>query len=65
MSQVTWDAFDDKDQQHQIILERLHGYMESGHTGAARELLDGYAKEYPTKAEAMRLSLVSRYGTGL
>lgn len=63
---VSWDAFErDIDQQHQLVLERLNGFMESGHNGAARELLDKYAKEYPTKAEAMRLSLVRKFGTGL
>lgn len=61
-----WDAFaNDVDQQHQLLLEKLNGYMESGYNGKARELLDEYAKEYPIKAEAMRLSLVRRYGTGL
>ena len=63
---VSWEAFEnDIDQQHQLVLEKLNGYMESGYNGKARELLDEYGKEYPTKAEAMRLSLVRRYGTGL
>jgi hypothetical protein len=66
MSQVSWDAFEKGiDEKHQLVAERLNAAMETGHTAAARELLDEYSKEYPTKAEALRLSCVRKYGTGL
>lgn len=66
MSQVSWEAFEkDIDRKHQEVLEKLNGAMETGHHAVARELLDEYAKEYPAKAEALRLSLVRKFGTGL
>lgn len=63
MSRVGWDAFDPDP--HQATLEKLNQLMESGHKGEARTLIREYSKDHPTKAEAMRLSLVRRYGTGL
>lgn len=66
MSRVSWDAFEAQiDQRHQDVLEKLTAAMETGHHAAARELLEEYAKEYPAKSEALRLSLVRRFGTGL
>lgn len=50
---------------HRAVQDKLLGCMETGHHGAAREVLEEYAVDYPDKAEALRLSLVRLYGTGL
>lgn len=67
MSQINWNAFntDDADATHERVASQLAGLMETGHHGKARELLDTYAVDFPTLAEALRLSLVRKYGTGL
>jgi hypothetical protein len=66
MSQVNWDAFSiGPDPVHQETQEKVYGYMESGHHGAARELIAEYGKTHGAKAEALRLALVRDFGTGL
>ena len=66
MSQVNWEAFDRGGPDvHYEVTDKLQGAMETGHHAAARELLEEYSVQYPEMAEALRLSLVRKYGTGL
>jgi len=66
MSQVSWEAFEANiDAVHRETQEKVYGYMESGHHGAARELIAEYGKTHGAKAEALRLALVRDFGTGL
>lgn len=66
MSQVSWEAFESAiDAVHRETQEKVYAYMESGHHGAARELIAEYSKQHRDKAEALRLALVRDFGTGL
>ena len=67
MSGVSWGAFDAPVDafDHRAVQDKLMGLMETGYHGAARDHLNEYAKDFPDKAESLRLSLVRLYGTGL
>jgi hypothetical protein len=66
MTKVSWEAFEAEiDAVHRDTREKVYGYMESGHHGAARELIAEYSKLHRDKAEALRLALVRDFGTGL
>lgn len=66
MTKVSWEAFEaELDAVHRETREKVYAYMESGHHGAARELLQEYGSTYSDKAQALRLALVRDFGTGL
>lgn len=50
---------------HDEVRDAVTGAMETGRRGTAAELLKLYASEHPEQAEALRLSLVRKYSTGL
>lgn len=66
MTRVSWEAFEaDIDAVHRDTWAEVYGYMETGHWGAARAAIAEYSEHPSAKAEALRLTLVRDFGTGL